>query len=110
MTNAQHDNGKQIAVISYITIIGLIVAFVMNSEPKHEFAKFHIRQSLGIGLTGLVGAMVLVLIPILGWIILPFFQIGIVVLWVLGLINAINNKSEPVPLLGKYYAEWFKNL
>lgn len=61
----QEIPGKDIALISYITLFGLVIAFVMNNEKKHEFAKFHIRQSLGIVLSafalGVIG-----IIPILG--------------------------------------------
>lgn len=100
---------KNIAIIAYITFIGLIIAFVMNNEKKNEFAKFHIKQSLGLSLTGLALGII-AMIPILGWII---YIVGIFVLlymWVMGLINAINNQEKTVPFLGDKYAEWFKNI
>jgi len=31
-----NKEAKNIAIISYITIVGLIIAFVMNSDKKHE--------------------------------------------------------------------------
>ena len=40
------SEGKNIAIISYITIIGLIIAFVMNNDKKDAFASYHIKQSL----------------------------------------------------------------
>lgn len=103
------NEGKNIAMISYITIIGLIIAFVMNNDKKNEFARFHIKQSLGLALTGLALGII-GMIPILGWIV---YIIGIFVLlymWIVGLMNAINSKKNIVPLLGSKYAEWFKNL
>jgi tetrahydromethanopterin S-methyltransferase subunit G len=42
----QENNGKQIGMIAYLIVIGLIIAFVMNSEKKSEFAQYHIRQML----------------------------------------------------------------
>ncbi len=42
---------KTTAIIAYITLIGLIIAFVQNQDKKDEFAKFHIVQSLGLLLT-----------------------------------------------------------
>ncbi len=107
--NTSTSEGKTTAIIAYITLIGLIIAFVMNSEKKNKFAQYHIRQSLGLALSGLVlGAIGL--IPILGWIIniLGFFVM--VYMWVMGLMNAINEKQKPVPILGKKYEEWFKNV
>ncbi|TLP74285.1 DUF4870 domain-containing protein [Maribacter sp. ACAM166] len=103
------EEGKTTAIIAYITIIGLIIAFVINNEKKNAFASYHIRQSLGLALTALVLSLINI-IPILGWIIsfLGFFLI--VYLWVMGLINAINLKEKPLPILGKKYEEWFKSI
>lgn len=101
--------GKEIALIAYLTIIGLIIAFVMNSEKKHEFSTYHIKQSLGILVTGLAIGVIGV-IPILGWIISVLGSFFLIFLWVMGLINAINGKLVPVPVLGEKYNEWFKNL
>jgi len=103
------SNGKTIAIIAYITIIGLIIAFIMNNEKKNTFASYHIKQALGIGLTS-ISLMVIGIIPIIGWLIsfLGFFFI--VFLWIMGLLNALNNKTQPVPVLGKKYEDWFKNL
>lgn len=101
--------GKDIALISYLTLIGLVIAFVMNNEKKHEFAKFHIRQSLGIFLTAIALSFIGI-IPILGWII---WFVGIFILlfmWIKGLLNAINGKQEVVPIFGEKYAEIFKNI
>jgi len=101
--------GKDIALISYLTIIGLVIAFEMNSEKKHEFAKFHIRQSLGLLLTA-IALSFMAIIRILGWLV---WIVGIFVLlymWIKGLMNAINGKEEVMPLLGEKYAEIFKNL
>ncbi|MFN3639670.1 MAG: DUF4870 domain-containing protein [Flavobacterium sp.] len=105
----QQPEGKDIALIAYLTIIGLIIAFVMNNEKKHAFALFHIKQSLGIALTGLA-LSIIGIIPILGWIISFFGLFFIIYLWIMGLMNAINGKEQVVPILGEKYKEWFKNL
>ncbi|MGB1450928.1 MAG: hypothetical protein ACPG7E_04370, partial [Marinirhabdus sp.] len=64
--------GKTIAIISYITFIGLIIAFVMNNEKKNSFASFHIRQSLG--LVALYIALWIVMIVINMIVSLPFLS------------------------------------
>ena len=94
------NEGKNIAIISYFTIIGLIIAFVMNNEKKNTFANYHIRQSLGLALTGFALGMIV-----------SFFGIFVIMfMWIMGLINAINGIEKPVPLLGEKYLEWLKNL
>ena len=45
------EEGKTIAITSYILIVGVLIAMSMNSENKNSFASFHIRQALGISLT-----------------------------------------------------------
>ena len=54
MENQTVNEGKTIAIISYLTILGTIVAYIMNSSKKNSFASFHIRQMIGIVLLGLV--------------------------------------------------------
>lgn len=108
-TGSVNSEGKTIAIISYITIIGLIVAFVMNANKKIPFASYHIRQSLGIGLLGLALSVVGV-IPVLGWIINIIGFFVLIYLWIMGLINAINERRRPVPWFGEKFEEWFKGI
>ncbi|CAH8284974.1 hypothetical protein EV196_101143 [Mariniflexile fucanivorans] len=103
------NEGKNIAIIAYITFIGLIIAFVMNNEKKEPFASCHIKQSLGLALTGLaLGAIGM--IPILGWIINLVGIFVLLYMWIMGLMNAINGKESTVPFLGEKYKEWFKSI
>lgn len=103
------EEGKTIAIIAYITIFGLLIAFIMNNDKKNSFAAYHIRQSLGLAVTGLALG-VIGMIPILGWLISIFGSIFILVLWVMGLISALNGTTKPVPVLGEKYQEWFKGI
>ncbi len=81
----------------------------MNNEMKNKFANYHIKQSLGLGLTGLALGMI-GMIPILGWIINILGIFVLFYMWVVSLINAINEKEKPAPILGDKYIEWFKNI
>lgn len=108
-TVSLNEEAKKIAIISYITIIGLVVAFVMNNEKKLDFANYHIRQSIGLCLTGLALGIIGI-IPILGWIINIFGIFVLLYMWMMALMNAINEKEKPAPILGKYYENWFKGI
>ena len=102
------SEGKTIAVISYLTIIGTIVALVNNMDKKDPFGWFHIRQMIGLGLCS-IGVWILSMIPILGLLMLPV-GLGFIVLWVIGLLSAINGKATPVPIFGEHYQEWFAGM
>ena len=89
---------KTVAILSYITLIGFIAAIVIHSNKKTQLGAFHLRQILGLILTGLT-----CIIPLLGILIFLF----LVVLWIMGLISAIKGEMKPVPLLGALYQKWF---
>ncbi|SHJ79026.1 hypothetical protein SAMN05444280_13041 [Tangfeifania diversioriginum] len=95
-------DGKTKAIVAHITIIGWIIALVINSNEKDEFASYYIRQTLGIYLAGLI----LTLIPVIGWIV----SIVVFVFWILSLIGSIQGEKKETPWLGKYFQEWFKAL
>lgn len=104
-----NEESKKIAIIAYITIIGLIIALLMNNEKKKAFASYHIRQSLGLGMTSLA-LWIIGVIPILGWIISILGTFVIIYMWIMGLINAINEKEKALPILGKSYEKWFHTI
>lgn len=105
-TTTQTNNSMHI--IAYITVIGLIIAFISNKD-KDKLTTYHIRQSLGIGVSGLA-LMILGMVPILGWILSIVGSFFLLYLWIMGLVNAINGKMKPVPFLGEKFNEWFANI
>ena len=100
---------KTVAIIAYLTIIGLVVAFVLNNEKKDEFAAYHIKQSLGLVVLSL-GLFIVGMVPILGWILSFLGSIFLLYLWIIGIMTAINHKTKPVPVLGHQFEKWFANL
>ncbi|MCB9362870.1 hypothetical protein H6504_05525 [Candidatus Woesearchaeota archaeon] len=84
------DN-KALAIISYITIIGWVIALILDTK-KDPLVRYHLRQYLMIFLVGLV----LGFIPIIGWIL----NIVVLVFWIMGLIYAIQGQKKAVPILG----------
>lgn len=103
------EDGKTIAIVSYLTLIGLVAALIMNGNKKNTFAAYHIRQSLGLMLTAFAISLVNV-IPIIGQIVWLIGFLALLYLWIVGLMNAVNGKEKPLPFLGDYYSEWFKTV
>lgn len=108
MDNTTINEGKTTAIISYLWIIGFVIALILNNEKKNPFASFHLRQSLGIIVTWIAvwGVMSLLNVPALAWIL----ELGLFVLWILGFISALQGEEKPVPLLGLQFQEWFKKI
>ncbi len=103
---------KTIGIVSYITLVGWIIALITyNGNPeKGSLARFHLRQSIGIMLTGAVlyigTAILLVIIPFL-FFIMPLIGIAMLILWILGLVSAVNGEEKPVPLVGEFIQKTF---
>ena len=87
---------KTTDILAYITIFGLIIAFVAGDR---EESKFHLNQALVLWLAAIVSGVVAI-IPVLGWIVTTVAGIFIFVCWVIGLVSAIQGTEKPVPLLG----------
>ena len=115
-TAVNADNGKTIAVISYLTLIGWIIAYVMYGNNKTPLAAYHLRQTLTLYLVSLglwAIDMILMLIPVIGFIIgilMIFVYIALFVFWVMGLISAINGQEKPMPFFGAKAQDWFKSM
>ena len=102
------EEGKTIAITSYILIVGVLIAMSMNSENKNSFASFHIRQALGISLTFISLGLVISNFNSL-YISVPMW-ISVSVLWTYGIFSAIIGSEKPIPILGKFYQNWFKTI
>jgi uncharacterized membrane protein len=102
------NNPKVISIISYLTIVGWLLGYVLNDQ-KSPLASFHQRQSLGVYLVFLVSSM-LMWIPILGWIAgVLVFLLGLA-LWLIGISDAFREKMDAVPILGVNFQKWFAGL
>lgn len=97
-----HIDGKIIAIISYFSIIGWIIALIMHGKKPSKLAAFHLRQTLGLVLTWVL----LTFIPLIGWLL----AFPILVLWAIGLYNAYEGKMQPLPYLGAFYQQSFNSL
>ena len=99
---------KKIAIISYLTIIGCIIAMVMNNEKKYPFASFHNRQALGIFL--LFFALGYPIGYFDSWAITMGFYLCFFILWVYGFIGALQYEQREIPFLGNLFQKLFKGI
>lgn len=98
-----NSNSKVFSVLSYfgiLWIIGLIAA------PQDSFVRFHVNQGLVLFLLGIiVGAanFIFGFIPVIRWIaslLLGVVGIFCFVLAIIGIVNAAQGKTKPLPLIG----------
>jgi uncharacterized membrane protein len=114
MSEPVQDNEKTIGLVAYLTLIGWIIAYVMHGKNKTEHGAFHLRQMLGLMVLSLgvwIINMVIAFanIPFLGWI-TWLLNLGIMVLWILSFIGAVQGEKKLAPVVGEMFQNWFKSL
>lgn len=102
-------NNKTLSIVSYITLIGWLVAYLNGKEKADSLLKYHLRQALGLAIVSIIFNVILTvvatIVPALSF--LGIAGLVIVVLWVMGIINAANGAEKPTPLVGKMFENKF---
>ncbi len=96
------EEGKSIAWLSYI---GILIIIPILLQKDNFYTKFHIKQGLVLLIASIIWSIVnffFGFIPIIGLIIPLLGWIFLMVLSIIGIINAIQGKEAELPLVGKY--------
>src|SRR5882724_10707134 len=119
------DNGKTAGIISYLTIVGWLIAFLaMHKDNKTELGSYQLRQTLLFHIVSIIVSWVLAwifaaiffssasmlaglsLISTLNWVV----RIGLFVLWLIGFLGAINGEKKPIPFIGDKAQTMFSSI
>ena len=91
------EKNKTMAGLAYIIFFLPLIAC-----PDSQYGRFHANQALLLFILGFGGSMILSMIPIIGWVLLPVFGLGVFVLAIMGLVNGFGGKGKELPLIGKF--------
>lgn len=106
---------KTLGIVAYMTLIGWVVALVLNNEKKgaeKQFAAFHLRQMLGLMILGFCTWIVqipLAFIPFIGWLASFCLSLGLLALWIVCVIGAVNGEKKQIPVFSGMVDSLFKN-
>lgn len=102
-------NNKTLSILSYVTLIGWLIAYFSGKEKADNLLRYHLKQSLGLAIVSILLNIVLTIIALLVPALSFLGLIGYVILifWVLGIINAANQAEKPVPVFGKVFENKF---
>ncbi|WP_118951436.1 DUF4870 domain-containing protein [Taibaiella helva] len=104
---ASEAEGKTAGIVSYLTIIGWLVAyFAMHKDKKTDIGSYQLRQTLLLHISSFVIGIILNILYYSMAIGAMFYVSGLVnlaffILWLIGLIGAINGQKKPIPLIGE---------
>ena len=86
-----------------LAYVGILFFLPLVTHPESKFGKFHANQGLLLLLTSLIVNTVGTIIPVIGWfLIIPLGNLFTLVLFVMGLMNALGSKMTRLPVIGNY--------
>ncbi|WP_437922123.1 DUF4870 domain-containing protein [Sphingobacterium sp. LRF_L2] len=102
-------NNKTLSIVSYITLIGWLIAYFSGKENANSLLKYHLRQSFGLLITGIIFNIAIgILISIMPFLsLLSYVGIVFLGLLIIGIINSSNEVEKPLPLIGKLFEKKF---
>ena len=109
------ENGKLMALLSYIGILALIPYF---AEKENKYVRFHAIQGLNLLIINLVVsaasfvvaivATVLFIIPVIGWIlgfllylVIGLVPVGLLVISILGVVYSLQGNAKELPIVNQ---------
>ena len=106
----QHDinDGKNLSIVSYLGIFGIIIAYFMNNDKKNPYVSFNVRQSMGLWLMFHLFAFVATAFD--SWPITFGFYLCFAILIIYALVNVANAKVQTVPVVGDFFQRIFANV
>lgn len=107
------EDGKLIAVVSYLTIIGFLISLAQHSSNKTSLGAYHLRQSLGFMLLSFITTLLIGNAELRDDnFALLTLAATFALLWdgLSGIKNALKGKEEPCALFGTYYDKLFSKL
>ena len=86
------------AILSYIGILFLVPLLACKDNA---FAQFHAKQGLVLFIAEIATAMIS-WIPVIGWLVGMICWIMWLVLSIMGIVNVLNGRQSPLPLIGGF--------
>lgn len=93
-----NNNRNVIALISYITWVGFLIALVMG-DRSDRFIMHHMNQALIINIASVVGG-VLAVLPLIGGLATSIVSLAVFVLDIMGIVSAYRGSTDPLPFIG----------
>lgn len=86
-----------------MAVVAYLIFFVpLLTEAKDDpFVKFHVKQGLILFLAWIV-LTIFSMVPVIDWVLGPILSLGLLILMVIGILNAVNGETKELPLIGQY--------
>jgi uncharacterized membrane protein len=95
------ENEHLAAILCYF-IVGIIWYFADEVMKKSSFVNFHSKQAINLWIFSAGIGILASFMLFMGGFVRVVGGIFVFVLWIIGLINALNAKQKEVPIIGQF--------
>jgi len=114
MADKEVEEGIVWAIIGYLGILFLVP---LLAKKDNKFALYHAKQGLVLFIAEIVAMVVALIImfivgwiPVVGWVISGLiwllFWVGMLVMLIMGIVNAATGKYKALPIIGGIAEKW----
>jgi len=104
MVSKKDDDSKLFAFLAILlSIIGFLIA--LFAKKNNKYVMFYAKQSLVLFIAWVVLwglSFILLFIPVIGSFIHWIIYLGMIILWVIGLIYSLSGEMKEIPILGQF--------
>lgn len=85
--------------LSYV--LGIVTGIIFWAIRRNdEFVRFHAVQSIGLSVIWFAGWIILTIIPVIGWVLIPFWWLFMFVFWLIAIVKAYQGEKFVLPVVG----------
>lgn len=111
ITEQEKQDGKAMSIIAYL---GILVFIPMLTSKQNKYVMYHTEQGLVLFITWIVVWIIFIILDPILYHIIPFgyfcggsliyglVRLGLLVLMIMGIINAAQGKVAPLPVIGQF--------
>jgi uncharacterized membrane protein len=95
------EQNKGMAVLAYLLFF---IPLLTGDYKKSPFVKYHTNQGLLLFIFSMGGSIIssILMVVLIGFVLIFLVGIASLIFFVLGLMNVLNGRMKPLPLIGRF--------
>ena len=91
---------EQNRAVSMLAYLGILFFLPLVVCPNSRFGRYHANQGLVLFIFVIIGRWAFRFIPLLGWLFSWLYSALMLILLIVGMVNAYNGRAVPLPVIG----------
>jgi Predicted membrane protein len=102
---AAHGNRTLMACLAYVLFV---IPMITGDSKRDDFVKYHTKQGFALFIVWFALGVIVWAIPFIAWNpLVSLINLCVLVLFIIGIVNAANGKKQPLPVIGRM-GDWLK--